>query len=126
MLELALLAIAVVTAASFGRARGGPLAGSFMGLAAAAGYFILRYALPGLVPSKASDSDVVRFLLPWGWVAAALLFARFGLGRNKAKPGQHWNCPNCNSLNREFAVRCETCGQAYAPPDGTDSDRTEP
>jgi len=126
MLEYAILTMAAVAAAGFGRARGGPLAGALVGSAAVAGYFILRFALPGLVPSKTSDSDVVRFLLPWGWVVAALLFARFGLGRNKAKPGQQWNCPNCNSLNREFAVRCETCGQPYSPPDEIDLDRTEP
>jgi hypothetical protein len=116
MVELALLAMAVVSVVAFGRARGGSVAATVTGLAAAGGYFILRYALPGLIQSASSDSDVFKFLLPWGWVVAVMLFARFGLGRKRAKPGQHWVCPKCNSLNREYAVVCETCDQPYSEP----------
>lgn len=85
---------------------------------AVAGYLVLIYGLQPVLESSTenSNADVLKFLLPWGWVAAVLLFVRFGLGRKKAKPGEHWVCPRCGGLNREFAVACETCDEPYVEP----------
>ena len=120
MIELVVLAIAVITIAAFARARGGSGAAYASGVAAVAGYFLLFYGLQLVIEPSGENSnlDVLKFLLPWGRVAAVLLFARFGLGRKRAKPGEHWACPRCGGLNREFAVVCETCDEPYVEPPG--------
>lgn len=119
MIEIVVLAIAVLTTFAFGKARGGTAAAFAAATAAGVGYLILSYGLVLILgPSEEnSDRDVLKFLIPWVWVLAVLLFARFGLGRKKAQPGEHWVCPKCGSLNREFAVVCETCDQPYIETD---------
>ncbi len=118
MLELIVLAIAVLTIIAFARARGGSRAAIAAGTAAVGGYFLLLSGLRLVLGPSPEDSNVqvIKFLLPWAWVAAVLLFARFGLGRKRAKPGEHWVCPHCGGLNREFAVVCETCDKPYVEP----------
>jgi len=121
MVEYALLAGAALGVFALGKMRGGLVPALLTGLAAAGGFFILRFALPGLVQSAASRSDIVRYVLPWGWVAAAVLFALFGLGRKKDTPGHPWVCPACNVSNCDSAIVCQTCGQPYIEPDENDN-----
>ena len=86
------------------------------------GYFLVPMlvstlaTLLGVLPKgKSDDAQILYFVTSLAWVAALAFCARFLLGREFAKPGGMWSCPNCRYLNQPYAVICEACRQPYAP-----------
>ena len=50
----------------------------------------------------------------WLWVGGVALYVRYRVGRGVEGPSGSWSCPNCRSINQSYALKCDTCGEAFS------------
>jgi hypothetical protein len=119
MLEIVLLIVVTGGIASYARGRGGKP--WLWGALTVVGYFLVPFLVAffavvfGVNPKIVKDDAQIWFFISAiAWVAILAFCARFLLGRNYAKPGGMWSCPNCKYLNQHYSVICEACRQPYA------------
>ncbi len=124
MFEIILLIIVTGGIAAYARGRGGKP--WLWGALTVAGYFLVPFlvtffgVLLGADPKRVKeDAQLWFFVSAIGWVAVLAFCARFILGRQYAKPEGMWSCPNCNYLNKQYAVLCEACRRPYEKPKRT-------
>ncbi len=113
MLEILAVIAAASGIAALARGRGGK-PWLWAGLAVA-GWIIIPFTIGMARAAVGQFQPTVWYIVAgWAWIGAVALWARFGLGAGRAKPGGMWVCPNCKMLNKNYAVICEACQQPYA------------
>jgi hypothetical protein len=96
-------------------------------LVAGGGYLVLGVvAQAGLAAAEAlppsglrATAFVAALVAPWIPVALVLLYVRFAVGRRGDGPFGRWTCPSCRSINEQYALKCESCGETFAHPSVT-------
>jgi hypothetical protein len=56
----------------------------------------------------------IATVVPWSYVGLVALYVRFKIGRGVEGPSGSWSCPNCHNLNQSYALKCDSCGEAFA------------
>jgi hypothetical protein len=117
---LFVLVLALVGIVRMARTRG---ASSWLyGLLAGVGWFVLGIlvanllALLGFVAPAGNltfGATLVATVIPWLWVGLVGLYVRFGVGRGVESPSGSWSCPSCRSINQSYALKCDSCGEAF-------------
>jgi hypothetical protein len=123
LMELVVLVVAVATIVAMARTRGAsPLR---YGLLAAGGWFglgLMTWAAVNLLgQGDAATANVITFvglLVQWVYLGAVALAVRFATARGIEGPSGSWSCPQCRSLNQSYALKCDSCGEAWSRPGG--------
>jgi len=117
---LFVLVLSLVGIARMARTRGG--SPWLFGLLAGVGWFVLgilaanALALLGFGSPAGGltlGATLVATLVPWLWIGAVALYVRFRVGAGVESPSGSWSCPRCRSLNQSYALRCDSCGEAF-------------
>lgn len=117
---LFVLVLSLVGIVRMARTRGG--SSWLFGLLAGVGWFVLGIlvanvlALLGFVSPAGNltfGATLVATVVPWLWIGLVALYVRFGVGRNLESPSGSWSCPGCRSINQRYALKCDSCGEAF-------------
>ena len=109
MFEIIGLIIVVGGIATLARGRGAnPV---LMGAIAVAGWILIEFGGPFLIP--AGQDRLFLAVAAWAWIAVVAGFVRFVVGAGHPKPDGKWSCSNCNYLNNASSVICEACQQPW-------------
>lgn len=110
MIEVFAIIAAVTGITAIARGRGANAI--VTGVIAVAGYVLLEFGLPFLLP-KSETRPLIAVVAAWSWIALVFLFIRFAVGAGMAKPDSKWNCSQCRYLNDASSVICEACQQPW-------------
>jgi hypothetical protein len=121
MLGLFILVLAVTGIVRMARSRGASPV--LFGIVAVVGFLIVRGIAAAVLQQRQFPTGgpllaalIVGNLAPWGWLLAVAWFVRFRIGTATRGPSGSWMCPECRCLNRDYALKCDTCGAPYRAP----------
>jgi hypothetical protein len=133
MMEGFVLVLALTAIARMARTRGA--SPWLYGLAAGAGGFVAAVVVAIVVhavlsgPLYPPDDGVIVFddegvfgfgpriagsATLWLWIGLVALYVRYRVGRGVEGPSGSWSCRNCRSINQSYALKCDTCGEAFS------------
>jgi hypothetical protein len=134
MMEGFVLVLALTAIVRMARTRGA--SPWLYGLTAGAGGLVVAVATAAVVhvalfgPSWPPEAEVIVFddgdpvsdfgvrlaasVSLWLWMGLVALYVRYRVGRGVASPSGSWSCPNCRSINQSYALKCDTCGEAFS------------
>ena len=106
-----IVVVPVIVAIAKGRGASPWLAGSL----ALGGHFVIPILIV-VVFGRSESTLLVAMVLSYAWLAALAGCYRFVVGARRPQPTGMWSCKNCTYTNRDNALACSACGQAWQPP----------
>jgi TM2 domain-containing membrane protein YozV len=118
MIGLFVLVLSITGIVRMARTRGG--SPWLYGLIAAIGWLALGVLTGAILGGIGFQSGVGRLgttlvatMVPWAYVGLVALYVRFRVGKGTEGPSGSWSCPHCRSLNQGYALKCDSCGEAF-------------
>jgi|SRR4029079_18587466 len=121
MIGLFVLALSVTGIARMARTRGA--SAWLYGVLAGVGWLVVGVLTAALLPGLGFGSSTgaltnggtfIATVVPWAYVGLLALYVRFGIGRGVEGPSGSWSCPHCHAVNQSYALKCDSCGEAFS------------
>jgi hypothetical protein len=118
MIGLFVLVLSLTGIVRMARTRGG--SPWLYGLMAGVGWLVIGVLTGAILAGSGFQSGsgrlgtaLVATVVPWAYVGLVALYVRFRVGNGTEGPSGSWSCPHCRSLNQGYALKCDSCGEAF-------------